>query len=113
MASASARLRIAQTGSSPSGDARAALAADHPGMHAPRIRVLLLEDDPSAAADLAASLAHAALHDQLTGLPNRALLADRLGQAFARLPRSGGKLAVLLLGIDGLTLVGDAPRRRC
>jgi diguanylate cyclase (GGDEF)-like protein len=53
-------------------------------------------------------LAHVALHDTLTGLPNRVLLADRIRQALARLPRSGGKVAVLHLGINGFKLVDDS-----
>jgi diguanylate cyclase (GGDEF)-like protein len=51
---------------------------------------------------------HVALHDALTGLPNRVLLADRIRQALARMPRSGGKLAVLHLGINGFKLVNDS-----
>jgi diguanylate cyclase (GGDEF)-like protein len=53
-------------------------------------------------------LAHVSLHDPLTGLPNRLLLADRIRQAFARLPRTSGRLAVLHLGINGFALVNDS-----
>jgi diguanylate cyclase (GGDEF)-like protein/PAS domain S-box-containing protein len=44
-------------------------------------------------------LTHAALHDELTGLPNRRLLRESLGSALARF-RSGGYPAVLVCDID-------------
>jgi diguanylate cyclase (GGDEF)-like protein len=52
-------------------------------------------------------LAHLALHDRLTGLPNRALLRERIAQALARLPRSGCKLALLHVSLEGIAQVNE------
>jgi diguanylate cyclase (GGDEF)-like protein len=54
-----------------------------------------------------ADLERRALYDTLTGLPNRALLDDRLAQALTGLRRSGGWLALLFVDIDGLKVVND------
>ena len=53
-------------------------------------------------------LEHRALHDDLTGLPNRALLNDRLDQALAGTRRSGGRIGVVFLDVDGFKHVNDA-----
>ena len=53
-------------------------------------------------------LVHQALHDPLTGLPNRALFLDRLGLALERSRRSGEPLAVLFLDFDNFKQVNDA-----
>jgi diguanylate cyclase (GGDEF)-like protein/PAS domain S-box-containing protein len=49
-----------------------------------------------------------ATRDALTGLPNRALLADRAGQAILAAARSRGQLAVLLFDLDRFKLVNDS-----
>jgi diguanylate cyclase (GGDEF)-like protein/PAS domain S-box-containing protein len=48
---------------------------------------------------------HQALHDPLTGLPNRVLFLDRLGHA---LSHAGAQVAVVLLDIDNFKLVNDS-----
>ena len=48
-----------------------------------------------------------AYHDALTGLPNRALLTDRLQQAMARSDRHGHRLAVAYIDLDGFKAVND------
>jgi diguanylate cyclase (GGDEF)-like protein len=53
-------------------------------------------------------LAHLAFHDPLTGLPNRALFYDRLGQAIARARRARTGFAVLYLDLDGFKAVNDS-----
>jgi diguanylate cyclase (GGDEF)-like protein/PAS domain S-box-containing protein len=55
-----------------------------------------------------AELAHQATHDPLTGLPNRVLVHDRIGQALAHLGEGGHAVAVLLLDLDRFKVVNDS-----
>jgi diguanylate cyclase (GGDEF)-like protein len=54
-----------------------------------------------------APLGHDAMHDNLTGLPNRALLMDRLDQALHRAARNGSTVCVFFLDLDGFKTVND------
>ena len=52
-------------------------------------------------------LAHQALHDPLTALPNRALFLDRLTVALDRSRRTGTPVAVLFLDVDDFKRIND------
>ena len=52
-------------------------------------------------------LEHRAMHDPLTGLPNRELLMDRVSVALARLGRQGTGLGVLFIDLDGFKQIND------
>ena len=74
----------------------------------------LVLEDITARKAAEARVARLALHDALTGLPNRALFQDRLAQALARARRASGgdpdkeeQVAVMLLDLDGFKDVND------
>ncbi|MEO8492261.1 EAL domain-containing protein [Pseudomonas sp.] len=53
-------------------------------------------------------LTHLALHDMLTSLPNRTLLADRIQQAIQAVKEQGGCFALMFIDLDGFKPVNDA-----
>ena len=53
-------------------------------------------------------LRHQALHDQLTGLPNRSLILDRLEQLIALGRRNGQQVAVLFIDLDDFKKINDS-----
>ncbi|MGJ7489399.1 putative bifunctional diguanylate cyclase/phosphodiesterase [Variovorax sp. ZT4R33] len=60
----------------------------------------------------AGRLKHQATHDVLTGLPNRALLEDRLKQAISYADRYGRLMTVVFINLDGFKLVNDSLGRK-
>jgi diguanylate cyclase (GGDEF)-like protein len=54
-----------------------------------------------------ARLAYQALHDPLTGLPNRTLVLDRLDHGLARSRRSRSPIAVLYIDVDDFKVIND------
>jgi diguanylate cyclase (GGDEF)-like protein/PAS domain S-box-containing protein len=54
------------------------------------------------------TLQHAAFHDALTGLPNRALFLDRIRHASARQQRRFASFALLMLGLDRFKNLNDS-----
>jgi diguanylate cyclase len=68
---------------------------------------LLLEQELLRLAQEVARARHFAYYDQLTGLPNRSLLMDRLDQAIDQAARQQKQVVLLLLDLDGFKRVND------
>jgi diguanylate cyclase (GGDEF)-like protein len=64
--------------------------------------------DATTARAAAEEITHTAEHDFLTGLPNRLLLNDRIGQAIASAQRHRTEVALLFLDLDGFKHINDS-----
>lgn len=71
------------------------------------IRMLGTFQDITIQKNIEAALEHIAYNDVLTKLPNRVLLTDRLQQAMTQTKRSGQRLAVVFLDLDGFKTIND------
>jgi diguanylate cyclase (GGDEF)-like protein/PAS domain S-box-containing protein len=72
------------------------------------VRWLGIALDITEQRELEARLQHQATHDALTGLPNRALLVDRLDRALARSRRDGVPCAVFFFDLDRFKEINDS-----
>jgi len=69
--------------------------------------ILSMAEDVTFRVDAEEQLRQAAVHDALTGLPNRNSLAARLEHAIARVNRSGDRLALLFIDLNHFKRVND------
>lgn len=69
--------------------------------------LVVVTQDITARKDLEMRLSHDAMHDALTGLPNRVMFMDRLQQALLSSERQGHSGAVLYIDLDGFKAVND------
>ncbi|WP_240794543.1 diguanylate cyclase domain-containing protein [Azoarcus sp. DD4] len=69
--------------------------------------LVVVTQDITARKDLEARLSHDALHDALTGLPNRVMFLDRLARVLESARRHGELAAVLYIDLDGFKAVND------
>jgi diguanylate cyclase (GGDEF)-like protein/PAS domain S-box-containing protein len=75
----------------------------------PRINgIVLTMRDISERKILDSELRRQALHDTLTGLPNKSLFDDRVAHALGRADRESGSVAVLFLDLDNFKMVNDS-----
>jgi diguanylate cyclase (GGDEF)-like protein len=68
----------------------------------------MVEHQLAAAIEQEEASRHAAFHDVLTGLPNRALFNNRLEHGFAQARRHGWTLAVMFVDLDDFKILNDS-----
>lgn len=78
------------------------------GRNAEAIGAVYVLRDMTAFRATALKMAHMAHHDSLTGLPNRALLTDRINNAIASASRRKERPSILFLDLDGFKHVNDS-----
>ena len=71
-------------------------------------RIFGTAEDMTEQKDAEDALQHHALHDALSGLPNRVLLIDRLGHTLNRLARAPSTVAVIHLDLDRFKLINES-----
>jgi diguanylate cyclase (GGDEF)-like protein/PAS domain S-box-containing protein len=71
------------------------------------ISYMAIRIDITARKQAEAQISHAATHDALTGLANRAALMERMSEALIRMQHHGGALTALMLDLDGFKNVND------
>jgi diguanylate cyclase (GGDEF)-like protein/PAS domain S-box-containing protein len=78
-------------------------------LHDPDVAgIALTVRDITRRREMEAQLRHQALHDPLTGLPNRTLFEDRVSQALQRAGRHRRSISVMYLDIDGFKAINDS-----
>ena len=68
---------------------------------------LIMSDDVSAGRSVVEHLEQRAHHDQLTGLPNRYVLNDRLDQAISQARQHGGSFALVFVDVNHFKQIND------
>jgi len=75
--------------------------------HGELTNFIAIKEDITERKMLQEKLNHMAHHDELTGLPNRALFFDRLGQTLAHAKRSYTGFALMFVDLDGFKNIND------
>lgn len=88
-------------------DASAKLAVVNEGLIGEVEERNVLEDQLAAVTEQEQAARHAAFHDPLTGLANRALFNDRLQHGLAQAVRHGWGLAVMFMDLNGFKMIND------